>query len=422
MNMTASSAHDPSAGFSGCGPLLSSVEDAAKPTRLRILEAVRATGHASRAEVAKSLQISPGTVTSVTAELISAGLLEEFERPYLNSGRGRPPVALRLVSDSHHVVGMKLSDVSHSAVVCDFAGEVRAEASIPRGQSSDGTAQSLLEEAVALFDLVTEAAGLRRSDISALGLGLPGLVDYTTGHVQWSPILTEGPVPLGPDLAARLGLPVTLDNDANLVTLAELWFGAGRAKSDFAVVTIEHGVGMGLVLGNSLFRGAMGLGMELGHTKVQLDGALCRCGQRGCLEAYVADYALVREASTAMQGPLINAAEGVVLGSLYDQAKAGNEAARSIFRRAGRFLALGLANVAHLFDPNLIILSGERMRYDLLYTEEVLAEMRMMSRNTRGRPPVVEVHAWGDKVWARGAAALALTDLTETVVRMEASA
>src|SRR5690606_19716487 len=125
--------------------------------------------------------------------------------------------------------------------------------------------------------------------------------------------------------------PVLIDNDANMVTLAELWFGAGRALNDFAVVTIEHGVGMGLVLNHRLYRGAMGQGMEIGHTKVQLDGALCRCGQRGCLEAYVADYALVREASTALNWGNRAHSTHVMLESLYDHAKAGNVAARAIF-------------------------------------------------------------------------------------------
>jgi predicted NBD/HSP70 family sugar kinase len=217
--------------------------------------------------------------------------------------------------------------------------------------------------------------------------------------------------------SAHLGLPVHIDNDANLVALAELWFGAGRSISDFAVVTIEHGVGMGLVLGHRIYRGTQRLGMELGHTKVQLDGALCRCGQRGCLEAYIADYALAREATTALNwGHKEGQSIGILLESLYDHAKAGNSTAKSIFRRAGRYLAVGLSNVINLFDPALIILSGERMRYDYLYAEETLAEMDNLVINT-GRPrPPIEIHAWGDLLWAHGAAALALSQTTEEIL------
>ena len=250
-----------------------------------------------------------------------------------------------------------------------------------------------------------------------MGLGVPGFVDCVEGMVYWSSVLAERSVPLASIVEARLGLPVTIDNDANLVTLAELWFGAGRGLSDFAVVTIEHGVGMGYVMNHRIFRGAQRLGMELGHTKVQLDGALCRCGQRGCLEAYVADYALAREATTALnwehkEGQSIS----VVLESLYDHAKAGNGAARSIFRRAGRYLAVGLSNVINLIDPALIILSGERMRYDYLYAAETLAEMDNLAIVT-GRPrPPIEIHAWGDLLWAHGAAALALSVVSDSLI------
>jgi predicted NBD/HSP70 family sugar kinase len=205
-----------------------------------------------------------------------------------------------------------------------------------------------------------------------------------------------------------------------MVTLAELWFGAGRALADFAVVTIEHGVGMGLVLNHRLYRGAMGQGMEFGHTKVQLDGALCRCGQRGCLEAYVADYALGREASTALNWGNRAGSPHVLLESLYEQAKAGNAAARAIFDRAGRYLAVGLANIVNLFDPRLIVLSGERMRYDYLYAEEVLTEMVALTLNTGRKPPRVEINAWGDLVWAQGAAALALDAATARALAGEA--
>lgn len=214
-----------------------------------------------------------------------------------------------------------------------------------------------------------------------------------------------------------LSCPVYIDNDTNLVTLAELWFGKGRTVSDFAVVTIEHGIGMGLVVNHRIYRGAHGVGMELGHTKVQLDGALCRCGQRGCLEAYVADYALVREASTALNfDPGEMGDIGLVLDRLFDEAKSGHEAATTIFKRAGRYLATGLANVINLFDPSLVILSGARMQYDFLYEDEVLHEMERQTLDWQRTRPDIEVHTWGDLLWAQGAAALALSELTETLL------
>lgn len=398
----------------GCGPLIPPLSETLRPLRQQVFERVRAAGLIARVQVAKDLGVSPASVTTITSELIEAGLIEEVATTREgDQGRGRPAVALGVRADAHRVVGMKLSDREHTAVIIDFAGNLIADDTIPRRPGAMDLA-TLLESTEVLLDRVCAKAGLARHDLSAVGLGVPGFVDCDGGIVLWSPVLLERGVGLAAAASARLGLPVQIDNDANLVTLAELWFGAGRTLADFAVVTIEHGVGMGFVLNHRIYRGARGLGMELGHTKVQLDGALCRCGQRGCLEAYVADYALAREATTALnlthkQGQSIS----VLLESLYDHAKAGNGAARSIFRRAGRYLAVGLSNVINLFDPALIILSGERMRYDYLYAAETLAEMENLAIPT-GRPrPPIEIHAWGDLLWAHGAAALALSAVSE---------
>ncbi len=411
-------AADPPAG---CGPIMPGSGRIQRPPRQQVFEHVRAQGRAARADVARALGISAASVTTLTADLIALGFLRETEAPARepgreggHGGRGRPPVALEVVPGARHVIGIKLSDERHTAVLADLAGATLAEATRPTPPARRSLDQVLDDTAALVAELRAQAPG---REVAAVGLGVSGLVDHRTGRVAWSPLLLDEEVDLKAAMEARLGLPVHADNDSNVLTLAELWFGAGRAMSDFAVVTIEHGVGMGLVLGSQLFRGTRGMGLELGHTKVQLDGALCRCGQRGCLEAYLADYALAREAATALgRNPRTAQSPQGILETLFEEAKAGNQAARTIFARAGRYLALGIANVAQLFDPELVILSGERMRYDFLYADEVLAEMRALTLS-QGRPAVrVEVHAWGDLVWAQGAVALALSAVTDAAL------
>jgi predicted NBD/HSP70 family sugar kinase len=401
----------------GCGPLIPPLAESLRPLRQQVFERVRAAGLIPRVQVAKELGVSPASVTTITQELIEAGLIEEMATSRGGEqGRGRPAVALGVKASAHHVVGLKVSDQNMSAVVTDFAGNHLADHSLERRPSalSPSDVVGLIET---LVDAVTAKAGMARKDLSAVGVAIPGYIDSPAGRVIWSSVLAERNVPLAAQAQARIGLPVHIDNDANLCALAELWFGAGRGRSDFAVVTIEHGLGMGLVLNHRLYHGARGLGMELGHTKVQLDGALCRCGQRGCLEAYVADYALAREATVALN---LTHRDGqsmrILLESLYDHAKAGNSAARSIFRRAGRYLAVGLSNIVNLFDPALIILSGERMRFDYLYAADTLAEMENLCISTGRALPPIEIHAWGDLLWAHGAAALALSETTEQLL------
>lgn len=400
----------------GCGPQLTKGRAAHVPLRLQIFDYVRASGSAARADITRALDISAGSATTLTADLIAAGLLREVTGLARETGRGRPPVALQVVPEAAHVIGIKLSYNRHTAVLTDFAGTMLANAALPTTHTTR-TMPQLLDEIDALIDGVLADTGKTRRDIRAIGIGMPGIIEFDTGTIAWSALLAERDQNLRTAFATRFDMPVYIDNDANMLTLAELWFGEGRQKSDFAVVTIENGVGMGLVLNNRLYRGARGMGLELGHTKVQLDGALCRCGQRGCLEAYLADYALAREAATALgQPPDTPQSSQMLLETLFQRAKGGNRAARTIFERAGRYLSVGLSNVVQLFDPELIILSGERMQYDYLYASEVLTEMQELTLSEGRAPCEVAIHAWGDLVWARGATALALSALTDALI------
>jgi predicted NBD/HSP70 family sugar kinase len=362
------------------------------------------------------LGISGGSATTLTADLIAGGYLREVESHTRETSRGRPRIALEVVGQGAYVIGIKLAFTKHTAVLADFTGTVIADASLPSGDHSR-TVEDALEEVSKLIENLLSKGKVHWSKIDAVGIGLPGMVDHETENIVWSPLLRDSRNLFPAAFAARFGVPLLMDNDANMLTLAELWFGEGRAMSDFAVVTVESGVGMGLVLNNRLYRGARGLGMELGHTKVQLDGALCRCGQRGCLEAYVADYALVREAATAL-GPVADLGQstGEVLKALRKEAEAGHRTSKAIFQRACSYLALGLSNVVQLFDPEMIILSGERMEYDYLYANEVIDMMRSLTLNEERKPCRVAVNAWDGLVWARGASALALSEVTSSLV------
>ncbi len=406
----------------GCGPF-APVGGTVESLRLAIFERIRAEGAVARATIAKDLAISPASVTTQTSTLIELGLVRELQlsSEASETGRGRPPISLAVRPEAHLVAGVKLSDRIHTAAIYDFAGNIVASATRPA--ASKNSPKQVVETAADLVNAVALEAELSLEDLSAVGFGVPGFINAGSGLVHWSPVI-EGKTTLNfaELMTQRLGRPVVIDNDANVVAVAEQWFGVGRQISDFAVVTIEHGVGMGLVIDHKLYSGARGMGMELGHTKVAMDGALCRCGQRGCLEAYVADYALVREAPLASRDSKPNAPIQEVLETLHNEAKSGNLAARSIFERAGNYLAMGLANVANLFDPELIILSGERMQYEYLYSNGILEDMKRHALNSGVDLPPVEVHAWGDLVWASGAAAKALSFITESTLSENAVA
>ncbi len=381
--------------------------------RRTLLRQIRLAGQIPRIELANQTGISRATVTTITAELLRNGLIEEVERVGTgpDSKRGRPRVDLRVRGAAHLVVGVKISSRTMSLVLLNFEGARLAALETDLEVSVFSPA----DLAITIRDAVSDLAGsvgYDASEISGVGVGIAGVVQATSGFVHWSPSLSSRNVEFGAELSSVLGTPAFVDNDANLVAMAEKTIGLGKSHTDFIVVTMENGVGMGLVIGGELYRGTRGCGAEFGHTKVHLDGAMCRCGQRGCLEAYVGDYALLREAMT-MPGADPRAEASASIEALLEAARAGDPMARSIVERAGRMFAMGLANLVNIFDPQLIILAGEQMQFDHLYAESVITEMRKSIVQIDKAPPEVVIHKWGDQMWAHGAAAYALDQVFE---------
>ena len=383
--------------------------------RRHVFNAIRRAGPIARVDLARRTGISPATVSAITGELLAAGLIEETP-PHAGPDirRGRPPVGLKVRGPARIVAGIKLSHASIAVVLVDFDGRQIGEAHLALDHSRNAADRlvSLLSDALGR---ATAHAGLARGDLAGVGLGVAGTVDAARGMVHWSPNIAERNVDLRARLGAALDLPVFVDNDTNSVAMAELFFGHGRGIANFVVLTIESGVGMGIVIDHELYRGARGCGGEFGHTKVQLDGALCRCGQRGCLEAYVADYALLREAATVMDLP--EGGTQTRLQALIGRAEAGEPPARRILARAGRMFALGIANIVNIFDPELIILSGERMQFDTLFADGVLDSHREAIVQVDAAPPEIVVHKWGDLMWAKGAAAYAVEGVADIALK-----
>ncbi|MEM7377389.1 MAG: ROK family transcriptional regulator [Pseudomonadota bacterium] len=370
-----------------------------------VLDAIRAGDGLARVDIAERVGLSPASVTAITAEMLSAGLITTVESAGQGEcgdkpRRGRPRVALKVRGDACRVAGLKIARESISAVVVDFEGRDTVSL-VTQLDSPCLPPDDLSAAAAAVLDGVCAKGGFTRDELDGVGIGLAGLIDARRGFVHWSPSLDRRNVAFSDNLRAEMRCPVFLDNDANLIAKAEQLFGLGRGVANFVVLTVEHGVGMGVVIDHQIYRGVRGCGAEFGHTKVQLEGALCQCGQRGCLEAYVGDYALLREAR-------IGQSDVQSLPDLWQAAQRGDAVAQAVFARAGRMFALGLANVVNIFDPQLVILAGQRASFDHLDAQNAIAEMRSHVVQVDTADTEVAVHQWGDLMWAKGAAAYAI--------------
>ncbi len=374
--------------------------DAKAATRLRVLDCIRDAGSIPRIDIANALNSSPATVTAATSALLAAGLIVEEEQPnHETARRGRPKVMLRLKSDALIVAGLKVARGAISVVLLDFAGiEVASHTrSLPQAMMAPGALMVEIRKAV---NAACGTIDRQIEDLAGISVGLAGFVNAERNFVHWSSSVRDRNVDFGPLFSEYLPCPAFLDNDANLVAKAEQLFGHGRGVPNFIVVTIEHGVGLGVVLDGRLYRGERGCGAEFGHMKVQLDGAMCQCGQRGCLEAYVGDYALIREVGV---GPDADALRS--MADIFSAADGGHVLAQATLDRAGQVFGMGLANLVNLFDPELIILSGTGPRIDHLSAPPVLNRLRQSAVAVDAPLPEVRLHRWADTMWAKGAAA-----------------
>lgn len=363
-----------------------------------VLGALHDHGPISRIGIVELTSLSPATITGITGKLIRQGLAREREAGV--STGGRPPMLVEIDRDAGCVVGIKLTEHHLVAALTDLGAEVLAERSVPLGPDrSPSAVVDALAETVA--DLVATEPDRR---FYGVGIGLAGAIDRHEGVCRFSPFLPWRDVPLRSLLEPRIGRPVVIENDVSALTLAERWFGGGAGLSDFVVVTVGRGVGLGMVLDGRLYRGGKGAGGEFGHITMDPDGPPCDCGKRGCLEALVGEPALARSVR-AVCGEGVTLREGATL------ARAGHEAARAVFAEAGATLGLALAGVVNLLNPTRVILGGEGAAMLDLLLDAIRAAMATHCFDGLFADLDLLVEPWDDDAWARGAAGLVLDDL-----------
>jgi glucokinase len=208
--------------------------------------------------------------------------------------------------------------------------------------------------------------GARRSDFLGVGLGSPGPLDREKGVVLMTPNLGWQNFPLRAEVVERVGMPATLDNDANCATLGEWWLGAARGANNVIGITIGTGIGGGIIIDGRLFHGASDVAGELGHTTIDSTGRRCKCGNYGCLEAYASGPAIADRAREALAGAEASILTEMVGGQLdlitaavvYEAAQRNDDLAREVVRETARFLGAGIANMLNMLNPNIVVVMG----------------------------------------------------------------
>ena len=339
--------HDASAGASGGG----SLESLRRANQLRVVDALRREGSASRADLMRITGLSRTTITSLLATLLERGMVIESEVEAQRQGRGRPPALLRLAPKAGAVLGVDFGHRHLRVAVADLSSTVLAERRAD--VDVDTAAELALDLATRMVTEVLEEAGLTIDRVVAAGMGLPGPIDRRTGRVRSSVILPAwSGLDADEQLARRLGVPVDVDNDANLGALAEFTFGAARGLDDVIYVKVSSGIGAGIILGGRLHRGVTGNAGEIGHVEVRADGVVCRCGNRGCLETVASGSALL-----GVLRPVHG--DALTLAGMLELAAAGDPGTLRVINDAGRAIGHALGDLCNSLNPGAIVVGGD---------------------------------------------------------------
>ncbi len=342
-------------------------DDLRRQNRAMVIAAVRCGGQPSRTEIASATALSHSTISTISASLIEEGILAEArggesggESGGENAAlkRGRPQVALGLDPAAATVVAVVLSLNALSATLIDYSGrEIARDATRPATLTLSEA--ELVEAVGAAVRRVLAHSGGDHGPLARIALSIQGITDSAARKLVWSPITPHGDIAFADALEAAFAVPVTVENDGNMIAVALRARDPERYRDNFVAVLLSNGIGMGLMLRGSLFSGARSSGGEFGHMIHIPDGALCRCGRRGCIEAYAGNYAIFRHArGESEHAPPAADIDHATMTGLAAAARAGPGREREAFERAGRALGFGLGSLFALIDPAPVALVG----------------------------------------------------------------
>jgi len=318
-----------------------------RKNRATVFEMIKNNSPVSRAEIARLTGMSPTTVSRIVSELFHLDFMHEIEQE--TSSVGRKAVLLQVNPRSVLSVGVEIDKTMIRIGVIDLDGRVIASRTVER-QKNEAAEATLGNIASGINELIA-AEGLDRRRIVGIGVGLPGIIDHASGTAVLSAQLGWKQTDIAGILKKLTGLEVAVDNELKVKSLAEHLYGAAKGSSRSVLIGFGSGVGSSLIIDGEIYRGESNSAGEIGHTIVDPGGILCECGKVGCLQTYIAEASLIEQSNKIK--PIAN------LDELFEARRAGEFWAASIVDRAMTFIAVTISNIACMYNPDTVILTGK---------------------------------------------------------------
>lgn len=323
-----------------------------------VLNYVRSKSPISRADIARETSLQRSTVSAIVDDLVLGGMIEEIGTG--DSTGGRKPTLLQIKTGTPIAIGVDITPRETTVVLADLGGNLLRSDSFPTSSEVDYMNEQIL----------TRVSAYARDNVDydlEVGISVPGIADQVSGTIPYVPYFQWSNWDIGERVTKATGLPVIIDNDANAVALAELWFGSEitRKTRNFMVVLIAEGIGTGIIIDGQVYRGHDGAAGEFGHMFVGENAPVkCSCGRGDCWEAHASEKAIIRRYTES------NGSGTVDIDHFTSLAMNGERRAVSVLKQTATYLGIGLSNLIVGFSPERIIVSGNIVKaWDLIYKE-----------------------------------------------------
>jgi predicted NBD/HSP70 family sugar kinase len=363
-----------------------------------VLNYVREREPISRAEIARETDLQRSTISAIVEDLKTEGLVEEVGEG--ESTGGRRPTLLKLRAAEPIALGVSITPTCTTIATSDLAGRVIDQEEFLT--DSDKTLSKIIS-------VVREFNSRYKGSIEGVGVSLPGLVDPSTGNALYIPYFLWRDLPITEVISKAVGLPVVIDNDANAVALAELWFGRPEVNDarDFILVLVAEGVGTGIIFDGQVYRGQRGAAGEFGHMVIGSGAPVpCSCGSDDCWEAFSSERAAIAR-YLKLSGTASSKKAGIGFIEVVDRALAGEANATTALVETARYLGVGISNLIIGFSPEAVVVGGEIARawhlIESALTETIEHSVRRGLPSARILPSTL-----GEKPTLRGALSLVL--------------
>jgi len=366
-----------------------------------ILNKIRTSEPISRAQIAKETKLTPPTVSSIVRELIEQDLVKESELG--ESKGGRKPTMLLVNKNGFYVIGIDAGPKTIECILSNLSGQIkdRVVVSIESPLTNESFLELLKNGIKKILKNVKE-----RSKVLGIGMAMHGVVDVARGTSLFAPILQLSNIPIKDELEREFDLVVQVENDARAMTLGESWFGEHGDVSSMMAVNLGSGVGAGVAINGKLYHGSTDLAGEVGHMTIDMNGERCECGNRGCLESFASAPSIVKRANKMMPDKNITSSREV-----YELALENDKECVELLQRTGAIIGIGLTNLIHVLNPELIIIGGGVSKSERFILRPIRETISMRGLTKEAKETRVVISELGDDATILGAVALLLVEL-----------